>query len=667
MASPKRLTNMLQSIREKTSGWIASIVLGLIILTMAFFGMESYLTADVPTYAAKIERAPAWWPTAPKFWPVSALWSKDEITQDEFRKRFDQVRQMQRQQQGESFNPAEFEKVENKRIVLDQMIDEALMKMVSEREGIVIPDSIVQKSIMDNEAFHGPDGKFDVNQYQLVLNMQQLTPKQVEALVRADIIQEMLPKQIAASAFASESELDTFLRLNDQTRDLRLLEIPPPSMPALPPTEAEIKAWYDAHATQYQTKETVTVEYVELDASTLPVSVTASDEALKKLYVEQKERYGTEDQRVASHILVQVAENAPAAASDAALAKARDIAAKARLPGADFAALARQYSDDIGSKDAGGDLGPVSKGVFGDAFDAALAALQRGQVSDPVRLSDGWHVVQFRDIVPGTQKPFESVRAELESQYLESERERAFNDLQTKLVDAIYADPRQLATTAQKLKLPVTRTAPFSLDQGEGIAALEPVRKAAFNSSQKVERLVSDPVEVAPNHVVVLHVVDYKPVTAIPLASIRDRVMSDLAGDRLIKAAKVQADALLGRARKGEGLDTLATEVSRTVAVVPKATRQPPSPQLAALFTEAFRLPRPAAGKTEIGLAKLAPDRYALVEVTAVTDGDPKVVTADIRKTLVEQLGKLRGDVERRAYIQAQRKRFSIDIAEDRL
>src|SRR4249919_1799856 len=100
---------MLQSIREKTSGWIATIILGLIILTMAFFGIESYLTPKVETYAARIE-GPA------KF--LGLFKPTVDVTSEEFRKRFEQVRQQQRQAQGEAFNAGEFEKVENKRLVL---------------------------------------------------------------------------------------------------------------------------------------------------------------------------------------------------------------------------------------------------------------------------------------------------------------------------------------------------------------------------------------------------------------------------------------------------------------------------------------------------------------------------------------------------------------------
>jgi len=649
--------NMLQSIREKTSGWIATIVLGLVIITMAFFGIESYLTPEVDTYVAKIE-GPA------KFLGFGE--QTGEVSQDEFRKRFDQVRQQQREAQGEAFDPAVFEKIENKRLVLDQLVDEKLLSLVAERDGVVLPKSAVQKQIMQIDAFKVA-GRFDANQYQLALKSQNLTPQQFEQLVRADLTQQLLPNELAVSAFAGDDELDAYVRLSKQTRDIRFLEIPPPALAAPPPTDAELKAWYDAHASKYRSVEKVAIEYVELSAADLPVATVADEASLRERYESVKSRFGSVEQRLASHILIKVDEKASPAQAAAAQAKAQELAAKARLPGADFAALASANSDDVGSKDVGGDLGPVDKGIFGDAFDKAFFALKPGQVSDPVRLPDGWHVLLLREVLPGNAKSFEEVRPELEAEYLESERERVYNDISGKLVDKIYADPSALAPAAEELKLPVNRTGLFSREAGEGIAALEPVRKAAFNDPQKLDRQVSDPVEIEPNHMIVLHVIDYQPAAPLPLAGIRDRVMADAVADRLARASKARAEALLARALKGESLDALATEAGRPVADVPAVTRQAPNPQLAPLIVEAFRLPRPVAGKVQVGLAKLAPDRYALVTVSAVTDGDLSGLDSATRANLKDQLAKARGALDARAFIEALRKQYTIKIAEDRL
>jgi peptidyl-prolyl cis-trans isomerase D len=651
---------MLQKIREKTSGWFASIILGLIILTMAFFGIETYLQPEVQNFAAKIEGPP-------KFLNFGR--AKHEIGVEEFRQRFASLREQQRRAQGDAFNAVEFESMENKRRVLDELIDEAVLKLVAERDGVVVPDSAIRKAILGVEAFQ-QNGKFDAQQYQLTLQRQQppLSPQQFEQRIREDLQRQVLPLEVTASAFASEEEIDTFLRLSRQTRDLRLLDIPPPSLPAAPPSEAEIAEWYRKNAATYRSEEQVAIEYVELDAAALPVQLVADEAALRQRYEQEKARFGVSEQRFASHILVKLDEKANQAAVDAALAKARDIAAKARAGGADFAALAKQYSDDLGSRDGGGDLGAVDKGLFGDAFDAAFFALQPGQISDPVRLSDGWHVIWYRELVRGSGKPFEEVRAQLEAEYLEGERERRFNEISGKLVDKVYADPNSLAAASRELGLTVYRAGPFGRNAGTGVAALEPVRKAAFAEAQKLERLVSDPIEVGANHVVVLHVTEHRPATAIALAQVRDRVLADLNADRLAKASQDRAEALLARAREGESLETLAAEVSRTLAEMPGVSREWAGTRLPpAVVNDAFRQPRPADGKPSFALAKLAPDRYALIAVIKATDGDLAGIDAETRKRLREQLARLRGSQDSRALLQTLRKQFEIKVEESRL
>lgn len=649
---------MLQSIREKTSGWIAVVILGLVILTMAFFGIESYVVGGVENYAAKVEG-----PT--KFLGFGG--QEREISTAEFRERFDRVRQQERTAMGEAFDPTAFESLQKKREILDQLVDEALLGLVAEKEGLVLPKSAVQKEIMGIQAFQMA-GRFDPKQYQLVLGAQNMTPLQFEKLISADLIQRMLPAELMASSFVSDAELDAYLRSSRQTRDIRFIELPPVLPAMTPPTEAQIKAWYDGHQASYRSPEQVAIEYVELNAAAMPVDTVADEASLRERYESVKARYGTVEQRIASHILVKVDEKATAAQVAAAQAKATDLAAKARAPGADFAALARANSDDVGSKDAGGDLGPVEKGVFGDEFDKVFFAMEPGQVSNPVRLADGFHIVLYRERVAGNAKPFEEVRAELEAEVLESERERVFNDVAGKLVDRIFDDPTALAPAAKALNLPVQRTGLFSATTGEGIAALPQVRKAAFADPQKTERQVSDPIEIGSNHTVVVHVIDHRPAAALPMASIRDRIINDINSDRIAQATKQAAEQLLARAKKGETLDAIAASIGRTVADLPGLQRQAPNPQLQVAVDDAFRQPRPVAGKARpVSLVTVGPNQFLLAEVVAVKDGDLSTLDAKTRADLKKQFAQMRGAVDARAFVQALRKQYKITVAEDRL
>jgi peptidyl-prolyl cis-trans isomerase D len=645
---------MLQNIRE--TKWIGYAILVPVIVTMAFFGIDSYFSTRIDTYAAKIE-GPA------KF----GIWGaqKREISQDEFRRRFEQTRLQERERQGEAFDNEAFESMDSKRQVLDSMVDETLLGLVAEREGITVGEAQVAEQLKGMPEFQ-VNGVYDVDQYRLALAGQGLTHAQFMASMRNDLARRTLPSQIAASAIASAAELEAFLALSQQTRDLSLVDLPTPALPAEPATDEQLKAWYDSHASNYRSEEKVAIEYVEIDGATLQSPTSADEATLRGLYDNLKARFVTAPSRVAAHILVAAPADADEATDTAARERAMALAAQARAPGADFAAIASESSEDLGSKAEGGLLGTIAEGDIGADFEAALFALtEAGQVTDPVRTPAGWHVIQLRELTPGTERPFEEVRTELEAEYVANERERVFSELSGGLIERVYKDPTALAPAAEAMGLAVKRSEPFTQRQGDGIAAIPQVRAAAFSDAQKNERQVSDAIEVGPNHVVVLLVVEHQPEAALAFDTVRERVLSDFNGDRLAKASKAQAEALLKRAQAGETLEALATEVGRTVSQLPATGRRgqlPPD-----LLDVAFRLATPEAGKTSLGIAEISPDRHALVAVTAVKAGDLSALDDTTRVMLLEQFAQARGLVEYQDYVKALRRHYTVKVAEDRL
>ncbi len=633
------------------------MILGAVIITMAFFGIDSYFSPRIETYAAKIEGPPTF---------LMFGGQEREISQDEFRRRFEQARQEAREQQGEAFDSAAFEAVENKRNILDGMVDDALMALVAERDGITVSEAEVAEQLKALPQFQ-VNGVYSPDQYRLTLAGQNTTHAQFMASVRADLASRALPQQIVGTAIAGQDELDAFLKLSQQTRSLRLIDLPTPALPAEAPTEAELQAWYDGNGALYRSDEQVAIEYVEIDGSGLEVPTTADEATLRDRYQELRGRYVTEPLRVASHLLIAAPVDADPATNDAARERAAALAEQARAPGADFAALVREHSDDLGSKAEGGDLGVIEAGMLDAAFEQALFALEEaGQVSDPVRTPDGWHVVQLRELTPGSEQPFEEVRAEIEAEYLENEADRLFSELSGRLIERVYKDPTALAPSAEALDLPVQRTALFSrAGSGQGLSAIEAVRAAAFSDAQKTERQVSDAIEIGPNHIVVIHVVEHVPEAAIPFDQVKDRVLADLNADRLSKASQAQADALLERARQGETLDALATDIGRSVSDLPDVRRQAGLPP--ALLSEAFRISAPEEGKPSYGIARVGADRHVLFEVTTVTPGDVAELDDATRTMILGQFAQARGMVEYQEYVKALRRSYTVLVAEDRL
>lgn len=655
---------MLQKLRDKTNGWIAGIILTIVTVPFAFFGVESYMSQRVDTYVARIAQPPTWWKSAPQVWPVTLLWTIDDIDAQEFKERLENARMNMRNAQGENFDAKAFESVDNKRRVLDALVDERLMRLAAKSDNLVISDAVVADAIRKIPDFQ-VDGVFNTDRYQMLLASQNppLTPRSFDAKMREQLLDDLIPSRIARSTFITDTELDRLMRLMGEHRDVSFVMMPPAAADTAEVTAAEIDSWYKTHQGEYRSPETVRLEYVEVDGSKLPPPAT-DEAALRKRYQEQIAKYSTTEKREVSHILVAVAANASEADKKAAEAKAKQLAAQASVPGADFAALAKTNSDDTGSKASGGDLGWLAKGGMPGAFDDAAFAMKAGEVRGPVKSDFGWHVIKVNQIQAGVQRSFEDARAELEKEQQEGGRDQAFNELTGKLVDAVYKNPTSLAPAAKAMGLTVLTTPVFSRAGAPGIASAPKVLRAAFSDALIQDGTASDPIEIAPMHTVLIRVIAHEPERAMPLAQVRDAVVTAIRANRQFKAAEAAADALL-KAAQAQGLAEAARAAGLAVADANDMPRRSAVPSQAA--SEAFfNAPRPRGGKPVV--AKVQVDgKYIVFAVRAARDGDIGQVTPQERAQLRQQVSAADGQQAQEAFVRAARAHYDIKVAEDRL
>ncbi|HRO63801.1 peptidyl-prolyl cis-trans isomerase [Thermomonas sp.] len=655
---------MLQALRDKTTGWIAGIILTIVTVPFAFFGMESYMQQSVETYVARIAQPPTWWPSAPNVWPITYLWTSADIEADAFRQRVDLVRENMRQRQGDNFDPKQFESKDNKRRILDGLIDDQVLQFAAEQDDLAISDEEVRKAIQAMPDFQ-VDGVFNADRYQLILASQNppLTPTAFQDKIREGLKNDLIPAGIADSAFVTAAEIDRLARLLSETRDVNWVMLPLPPADTAPVTDAQITAWYDAHRSEFRKPESVRLEYVVVDGSILP-KPASDDAALRQLYQQQIAKYSTPEQREVSHILVQVAANASESEKKAAEAKARRLAAEARAPGADFAALARANSDDAGSKNKGGDLGWIRKEDMVPAFGTAAFALPAGQISAPVKSEFGWHIIKVSEVRPAVQRPFEEVRADLERELAQGSQEREFNDLIGKLVDEVLKSPTSLEPAAKAMGLTVQTTPAFTRAGGPGIAGDQKVLRAAFSDTLIQDGTASDPIEIGPDKTVLIRVFDHEPERALPLAQVRDAVIAAIRADRQRKAAAAAADALLKEA-ESKGLADAANAAKLAMGGLDGMQRGMPIPSQQAADV-LFNQPRPENDRPRLGKA-LVGGAYMVYAIRAVHDGNLAQVTAQDRNTLREQMTMANGERAREAFIRALRARYQIKVAEDRL
>jgi peptidyl-prolyl cis-trans isomerase D len=522
---------VLQSIRERLTGFLAFAILGILIVPFALVGVNEYFTASTGNIVARI--------------------NDKEITFNDFNQSFSNYRRRMQSIMGAAYDPVEFDGRVIRREHLDSLIDQELITQAAESMGLDVDDATLAEEIRKIPAFQ-VDGEFNVDVYQSRLQVQGLSPKQFQNEMRLQFVVSQLPRNIAASSIATATELATFVALLDQKRTFRAAMVPAESAePPLEFSEEEIIAFYDSHNADYQSQEQVIIEYVELDAAFLPAGLPPEEDLLREQFEAQKGRFITPEQRQVSHILIEVAVDAGEADKETARQMAEDLSKRAR-DGEDFATLAIENSQDQGSASLGGDLGWVETGVMVQAFENAMYELSmEAPISGPVQTGFGWHVIQLREVREATGMSFDEARMILVTEYNEDIAARAFLEQADRLVDLIYEDPTTLESAGLVMDLPVNEAGPFTRAGGEGVAAFPEVIEASYSDLVLLQGSVSDPVNLDENRLVMIKLKQHLPVALKPLDVVRDEVIASLNDQHARAKANASATELLAALQSG--------------------------------------------------------------------------------------------------------------------
>jgi len=638
---------MLQAIRNKMHGWPSVILLGICVLAMSLFGMESYFTSRNDTFVAKV--------------------GKHEISQNDFQNRVNQLRQQAADEQGDHFDSSVFEKPEVKQQILDAMVDQQLLLQANDDWGMRVSDQAVRDYIATIPAFQ-LNNQFDPTTYRTYLESQRKTPDSFESDIRSSLSGQLIPDAVNDTTIVTDATMDRFLSLISQRRDLRYFVLPRPKLADDQVTDAQIDAFYKAHQADYMNPEQVSVKYLEVNGADLKPDAAPSDDDLKKRYEDEKQRFVQPEQRLVSHILINVPANATPDQQKAALAKAEKIAAQA-TPG-NFASLAKQDSEDLGSKIQGGDLGWLQKGVTNAPFEAAMFALQKNQISKPVLSPDGYHIIFLRDLRSGETKPFNDVRDQLVKELSTGGKDRKYNEVAGKLSDNTYQNPSSLEPAAAALSIPIKTTVLFSRKGGSDALSSNPkFVAAAFGDDVLVQGNNSALIDLGNNHSVVLHIDKHVPAALRPLAEVKADVQKKILDERTVAAEKKQADEMIASLNKGDAMTSVAASVHATIKTVVEAVRsQAPQAQVTAattpapLLKQAFLMPHPAAGKSQFAAVDMQDGTFALLAVDKVQDGDLSKVPPEEHDALRQQMAQAYGAEATRELIEQLRAKTKIQI-----
>jgi peptidyl-prolyl cis-trans isomerase D len=560
---------MLQNIHDKLKGWLAYVVLGAIGLVFVFWGINWTLSA--PNYVAKVNGT--------------------EISSNEVRQSYQQqLAQIERQ----SNAPLdETMRNEIKRRVLDDYVNSEALVTRADKLGYRVSDQDLLAEMARIPAFQ-VDGKFDQAHALAILNAQGRSVSEIEGMFRRDVKLRQLDTALSVSSFATPSELKEFRALTRQQRELSWLTLPAAKYAAeANPDEAAIKTYYDAHKPEYMTPETVNLHYVELSLADLSSKVTVDDAQLKAYYEDQKaktpERFSQAEQRRVSHILLSV--NDPK--EDAAVKSKAEAILKRAQAGEDFAKLAKEFSQDAGSANQGGDLGWSERKVFVGPFADAAFGMKVDEIKGPVKTQFGYHILKLVGIQPPSVKTFEQAKADLETDYRRNEAERLFNNAQDQLADAALQNATDLDVVAKKAGLMVQEIANFSRNDGGGALGKSPaVIEAAF-SADVLDGRLSPIIEVEKGRGVVLKATDHKMPQQKPLEAVRTEVVAAWKKQRGVELAQAAAADAVKRLNAGESFEAVAKSLGVALQA-PKFIARSEQDVPMELRTTAFGAPKPA-------------------------------------------------------------------------
>ena len=611
---------------------IAQIILALIFLPFALFGVERYFgSIGGGEYLAKV--------------------GGYKITQQEFTQALRDEQERMRSQMGEKYNPIILEDPETRASVLENLIKQHLLLAQTSRAGLTASDTQLQKVINEYSVFH-ENGKFSKTRYETLLRNQGLTPLSFEARLRQDMVLAQLNGAFE-SEFIPQSFADRLIRISEQQREVSQHIISPDQyVLQVKLGEYAAKRYYEEHRSEFQTSEQVRAEYLVLSADNLSSQIKVSAEESRKYYDEHPTQFQS---RQASHILITVPPNASAESKAQARAKAEQLYQQVLQNPADFAQIAKNNSQDPGSAAKGGDLGFISRGAMVKPFEDAVFQMKEGEIAGPVETQFGYHIIKLTAIKP---MGFEEAGNQIERELKEQQAVKKFNELAENFSNMVYEQSDSLNPAAQALKLTIQQSPWLTRDNKEvALLSNEKLLQALFSDDALKNKRNTEAIEVARNTLVAAHVLEHKAASVKPFEEIKADINRYLLLEQSSELAKKDGMAKLEMLRQGK-------DVNITWSAPRMVTRQltlpglGPAAQRAVFQADANKLPAYAGVEDAQG-------GYVLLKIIRVQEADR--IDEAKRKDLTEQLRQLVAQEKFSAYLASLRQKTEVKINREQL
>ncbi len=537
--------------------------------------------------------------------------------------------------------------------VLQQLVNEQAMVAEAERLGMTVTDGEVRQRIMAMPEFQ-LNGQFvGEAQYQAMLNSARppMTPGEFESGLRRQLLVEKLRAVVTDWVAVTDAEADAeYARRNEKVK-VQLVHVPSSAfLPQMTATDAEVAAYFDAHKEAYRIGERRKVRYLLVDVESLRQGIVVPSREVERYYNDNIELFSTPEQVRASHILFKTEGKDEAAVK----ALAEKVLAEAK-GGADFAELAKKYSEDESNAKLGGDLDYFARGRMVPEFEEAAFAAQPGLLPNLVKTGYGFHIIKVVDKKAGTVRTFDEVKAQIREQ-LVGEKAQRLADTRAEEVGKEIKAPADLDKVAKARGWKVEETGFFTADEPILSLGASPQVSAAIFALKEGE--VSAPLRVGRGYAIA--VLSGRQDSSLPkLDEVKDRVRNDVLREKAGKAASEKAASMAAALKSAADFVAAATKAgyeAKSSELVARGAALPEIGVNAAVEKAAFALP---AGQVSDPISSA--DGASIVKVIERQDVKPAEMAASRESIRQDLVGERRTDFFT-AYMVKARQRMKIEF-----
>lgn len=455
---------------------------------------------------------------------------------------------------------------------LERLVRERVLAMAADEAHLAVSDTRLAQelqAIPAIAALRRPDGSLDMERYRQLLGSQGMSPETFEANVRRELAARQVQAGVMQTAFIASAPADLALGALHEQREVQLARFATADYTArIKPQDAELDAFYQANQALFQAPEQASIEYIVLDIDAIRKTIKLNEADVRSYYEQNTARLSGPEERRASHILIAVAKDAPAAERQKARERAQQLLAEARKAPERFAELARKNSQDPGSAAKGGDLDFFARGAMVKPFEDAVFAMKKGDISDVVESDFGFHIIKLTDIKAPKQKSFAELRPSLEEELKTQQARARYAEAAEAFTNGVYEQSDSLKPVAEKLKLEI-HTANGVRRQPQpgatGVMANAKFLEAVFSPDAVTNKRNTEAVEVAPSQLAAARITQYMPARTLPLAEVRQAVRERVVQARAAELAREEGQKQLAAWKAAPASATLgaAQVVSR--------------------------------------------------------------------------------------------------------